>query len=124
MAACRGSLSGMDCMRQEFPARVKVARFKMCGGMCEGCGAKLFPPKLAYDHDNPDGLTGAPTVENCRVLCLQSHKDKSRGDVADIARAKRREAADLGAAKRSSRPMAGTRASGIRKRMSGQVERW
>ena len=118
-------------MRQNFPARVKVARFKMCGGMCDGilangkrCGAKLFPPKLAYDHDNPDGLTGEPTLTNCRVVCLPCHKTKTAKDQADIARAKRREARHLGAAKRSSRPMAGTRASGIRKRMSGQVERW
>ena len=109
-------------MRQNFPARVKVARFKMCGGMCEGCGAKLFPPKLAYDHDNPDGLTGAPTVENARCLCLPCHKAKTKIDVGRIAKAKRQEAAHLNA-KRSGRPMAGSRASGWKKPMNRPAER-
>ena len=109
-------------MRQNFPARVRVARFKMCGGMCEGCGAKLFPPKLAYDHDNPDGLTGEPTLTNCRVVCLPCHKTKTAKDQADIARAKRREARHLGA-KRSSRPIAGGRNSPWKRKLDGTIER-
>ena len=115
-------------MRHEFPARVKVARFKMCGGMCEGilltgkrCGARLTVGKFRYDHTNPDAMTGLPTLENCRCLCLQCDAPKTAKDQTDIARAKRREAAHLGAGKRPSRPIAGGRDSKWKRKVSGEV---
>lgn len=109
--------------RREFTAAVKVARFKHCGRKCEGCGAHLTVGKFAYDHDDADGLTGKPTFENCRVLCLGCHSVKTRTiDIPRIAKAKRREARHLGAKAKSSRPMPGSKASGIRKRMDGTVE--
>lgn len=94
--------------RREFPARVKVAAFSRAEGCCEACGARLSVGKVAYDHINPDGLTGEPTLENCQVLCLPCHKAKTTGDVADIAKAKRREAKHLGA-KKSRHPIRGWR---------------
>ena len=90
--------------RQEFPARVLVARFKHCGGRCEGvldsgerCNALLVPGRWHGDHDNPDGLTGKPTFENCRCLCIPCHTAKTKIDVARIAKAKRVEARHIGA---------------------------
>lgn len=87
--------------RREFPSRVKVAAFKRADGFCEGCGTFLRPGRFAYDHRNPDGLTGEPTLDNCQVLCTvgeeSCHAIKTRGDVAAIARAKRLEAAHVGA---------------------------
>ena len=83
-------------MRQEFPRAVRVARLKhatkdgvLC---CEDCGVMLKrPAEYAFDHDNPDGLTGKPTFENCRVLCVAvCHSEKTKRDQADIAEAKRR----------------------------------
>lgn len=104
--------------RREFPARVKVAAFERAGGACEGCGARLTVGKYHYDHDTPDGLGGAPTLENCRVLCTVCHADKTRGtDVPQIARAKRREARHLGA-RSSSRPLPGGRDSPWKKTFS------
>ncbi len=82
----------MNRSRKEFPNRVKVAAFKRADGKCEGCGGVLRPGKFTYDHHDPDGLTGEPTLENCRVLCDPCHTDKSKRDVALIAEAKRREA--------------------------------
>lgn len=86
-------------MRREFPARVKVAAYERAKGSCEGCGARLTVGKFAYDHINPDGLTGEPTLENCKVLCTPCHSTKTVRDVADIARAKRRQARHLGVRK-------------------------
>ena len=86
-------------MRREFPARIKVEAFKRANGACEGCGARLTVGKYAYDHRNPDGLTGAPTVENCQVLCTICHDGKTRADTSNIAKAKRREARQLGVKK-------------------------
>ena len=90
--------------RREFPRAVKVAAFKRSGGNCEACTAHLYPAKFHYDHDNPDGLTGEPTLENCVVLCLACHKVKTTTvDVPRIAKAKRNEARHIGA-ERPKRP--------------------
>jgi hypothetical protein len=84
--------------RKEFSKVVKRNAFVRANGHCEGpgCGAKLTLGKFAYDHVNPDGLTGEPTLENCMVLCDACHKVKTRQDVKHIAQAKRREDAARG----------------------------
>jgi hypothetical protein len=93
-------------MRKEFSRAVKVARLRHATGAdkivrCEGCGVMMKPGQFAFDHDDPDGLMGEPTFDNCRVLCVSGedscHGRKTKLDQADIARAKRREAAALGA---------------------------
>ncbi len=91
-------------MRKNFKRSVIVARFKYCGGRCEGildngerCFVALKPGAYECDHDDPDGLTGEPTFENARILCIPCHVEKTKDDVALIARAKRREAYHLGA---------------------------
>lgn len=110
-------------MRREFPAKVRLAAFQRANGCCEGvlgngkpCGAKLSVGKYEFDHDNPDGLTGEPTLANCVVLCAQCHKDKTKKDVANIARAKRREIKHLGA-----KPKSRAWSTRYRKRMDGTV---
>jgi 5-methylcytosine-specific restriction enzyme A len=84
--------------RQEFKRSVKVEAVKRTtrNGVtyCEGCG--LPARRWHYDHIIPDGLGGKPTVENCKLLCLPCHATKTAQDVADIAKAKRREAAHIG----------------------------
>lgn len=90
--------------RKNFKCSVIVARFKYCGGRCEGvlengerCSADLNLRRYHCDHHNPDGLTGEPIFDNARILCVPCHKAKTKDDVALIAEAKRREADHLGA---------------------------
>ena len=87
--------------RKNFPTRVKVACIKRAtkDGIiyCEKCGA--LSTRFEIDHDNPDGLTGEPVLENAILLCLPCHAEKTKSDVGNIAKAKRREAKDLGATK-------------------------
>lgn len=90
--------------RKNFKRSIIVARYKHCGGRCEGvlesgmrCYAALKPGAYHCDHDDPDGLTGEPTFENARILCIPCHAEKTKDDVAAIAKAKRREADHLGA---------------------------
>lgn len=69
------SLRGHD--RQEFPAAVKRAAFRRCcradgKPYCEGCGIELVSGNTEYEHVQPDGLGGEPTLDNCKVLCRKS----------------------------------------------------
>ena len=111
-------------MRREFSAKTKVAAYERSQGRCEGCGAPLQVGRFHYDHVLPDALGGEPTLQNCEVLCRPCHDHKTHtGDVPRISKMKRQRAKHIGA-KTTSRPLPGSRASGIRIRMNRRVERW
>jgi 5-methylcytosine-specific restriction protein A len=109
--------------RREFPAKVRLAAYERAGGHCEVCTAKLYPGKFRFDHRIPDALGGEPTLQNCVVQCVACDAPKTAADQTTIAKSKRIRAKHAGI-KTTTRPLPGSRASGIRKRMSGQVERW
>lgn len=64
------SLRGHE--RQEFPAKVRKAAFRRCcrdgRPYCESCGNEIRGTCI-YEHVQPDGLGGEPTIENCKVHC-------------------------------------------------------
>ena len=85
--------------RKNFSKAVKVACIKRAtkpdgNAYCEKCGA--LAKRYHIDHVDPDGLTGQPVLENAMLLCLPCHDEKTLKDVSNIAKAKRREAKDLG----------------------------
>jgi 5-methylcytosine-specific restriction endonuclease McrA len=111
--------------RHEFTKRTRLEAFTRCEGKCEACGAILRPGHFEYDHDKPAEFSGAATLDNCRVLCLGCHKQKTAGrDIPAIAKSNRVRARQAEVKRKQGRPLAGTRASGLRKRMNGNVERW
>jgi 5-methylcytosine-specific restriction endonuclease McrA len=70
---------------------------------CEKCG--LPAKKFEVDHVIPDALhtedkQNSNDINNARLLCKPCHQAKTKSDVAEIARAKRREAKHLGLRKR------------------------
>ncbi len=81
--------------RREFSKQVRREALARAWGHCEGiveglrCNAVLTIGKYHLDHENPDGQGGEPTLENCRVLCLQCHANKTRRDIKAIAKTKR-----------------------------------
>jgi 5-methylcytosine-specific restriction endonuclease McrA len=93
--------------RQEFSKKIQRDAFVRADGRCEACGAKLTTGKFAYDHVNPDGLTGRPTLDNCQVLCTACHKAKTAVDVKHIAQAKRRADKQMGIKDPHRRPLQG-----------------
>lgn len=116
--------------RKEFPAKVKVAAYERSGGLCEAvhdgqrCNARLTVGKFAYDHVLPDALGGEPVLSNIEAICKPCHAAKTfKQDVPAISRAVRLNKAHVGAKQKSPRPMPGSKASGLRKRMDGTVER-
>jgi 5-methylcytosine-specific restriction protein A len=105
--------------RIEFAAPVKKAALALANGQCAGCGASLTLNKYHYDHITAANKGGDASLANCQLLCWACHKVKTRKDVADIAKAKRLELRHNGIRKPSR--FAGSRDSGLKKKVSGEV---
>lgn len=121
-------------MRKEFPLKVKDAALKRSNGVCEchlvsqlptfevGCGCALGPGNTYFEHVNPDGLTGEPTLENCAALCRTCWALKTKTyDIPVIAKAKRVRRKHVGI-RRPSR-FACARNSKWKKKLDGSVVR-
>jgi hypothetical protein len=92
--------------RREFTKAVKVEIIKRANRngdrvypWCEKCGQMAV--RFQIDHRDPDALqidkSRPLTASDGWLLCIPCHSEKTAKDVADIAKAKRREAAHLGA---------------------------
>lgn len=98
--------------RREFPTAVRVAAAKRATDVdgvmrCErrGCGAVLVPGRWQIDHVIPDALGGEPVLANAQCLCEACWGQKNPKDTRDAAKAKRREAAHLGADMPAAKPI-------------------
>lgn len=106
--------------RQEFHPKVMIRAWDRADGHCEGCGAKLFPGNIEYDHQIPCALGGDNSLENCIVRCRACHKAKTfKQDIPNIARAKRRQRKHIGIKKRST--FACSRDKPHKKKITGEV---
>lgn len=90
-------------MRREFHPKIMIAAWDRANGRCEICGPssmKLAPGNIFYDHINPDGNGGEPTLDNCQVLCRNHHDTKThKEDVPRIAKMKRQKRKQAGVKK-------------------------
>lgn len=111
-------------MRRSVSTRERTALFQRWNGECHICGGRIGVGE-AWDveHVIPLAQGGEDGGDNLRPAHRKCHSSKTKDDAANTARAKRREAAHIGA-KTTARPMPGSRASGIRIRMNRKVERW
>jgi len=77
--------------RHEFSKETQRQAYRRCNGFCEGkeCGIALSRSNFHYDHIDPDWFSGSNALDNCQVLCLRCHKEKTAKDVANIAKVKR-----------------------------------
>lgn len=93
-------------MRAEFSKKTKAEAFQRCGGRCEcGCGSKLTPGEVEYDHwPVPAALDGSNDLSNCRVLRKKCHRRLTASrDVPAISKSVRVAEKAMGL-RRSSRP--------------------
>lgn len=102
----------------------RAALFEGCGGVCHICGEVIDAPREAWelDHRIPYELTRDDSDENLAPAHDRCHRDKTRDDVAVIAKA-RRVAAKHKGAKAAKRKIPGSRGTGLRKKMNGTVMR-
>lgn len=94
-------------------------------GICCLCEGDIYALKRKWiiEHIKPLWLGGADDPSNMAPACECCAIEKTCGEASVKAKTDRQRAGHLGIKKRS-RPIPGSRASGIRKRMDGRVERW
>lgn len=118
--------------RVEITAKVKAVVFIRAGGpgalKCEHCGLLLRGKRFVYDHitaeaKQPLGAERKPvTAEQVQLLGECCYKEKDAQDTRDAAKSVRL-LKDVAGIKRKGRPMAGSRASGWKRKMDGTTER-
>ncbi|CAA2139509.1 HNH endonuclease [Hyphomicrobium sp. ghe19] len=106
--------------RQEFSKKVKLAAWQRSGGICEcGCGVKIIAGDgPEYDHIKEDTIGGEPTLENCRVMRKRCHDAKTRKRRPEIDKTRSGFEKRINARKKS-RPIPGSKASGWKHKANG-----
>lgn len=107
------------------PPRVRFRVLITFGRVCAGCSRPIRPSD-AWTCDHKIALIngGENRERNLQPLCGWCNPTKNAADVAEKSKTYRMGRRHAGIRKSPSRPMPGTKASGIRKRMNGHVEPW
>lgn len=114
-----------------IPARVKVRvldRQRPTPGaapICPDCGRPILEGEACdFDHAVPLINHGRHAEGNLRAVHRRCHRLKTAREAQERAEARLHIKKAFGLQAPRGRPLPGTRASGLRKRMSGKVERW
>lgn len=110
---------------QRVPDRVRARIFIAYDGICYLSKRKIRPGE-SWELEHIVALCngGKHKESNLAPALVDPHKAKTKKDRKLKSYTDRIRKHHLGIRKKQSRPMPGTRASGIRKRMNGKVERW
>ena len=103
--------------RRSLSRAQRVRIFDAAGGICALCGNKIHAERgelWELDHSIPLACGGTDDEANLFPVHKACHGDKTKTDVKDAAKVKRQRAKHLGVKKQQSRPMAGTKASGVK----------
>lgn len=112
----------MTARRSLSPTK-RLAVFERHRGVCHLCEQRIqVGQSWEVEHVRALALGGADDESNMRPAHEACHGIKTKADNASWTKAKRAKMRHLGI-RRSSNPMPGSKASGLRKRMNGQVER-
>lgn len=106
------------------PARVRVRVFDKKNGRCHKCGRKINAgEKWTCEHLDAIINGGENREKNLDVTCDWCLPAKNAEDVAIKSKTYAVRKRHLGIRKAKGRPMAGTRASGWKKKLNGEVVR-
>ncbi len=114
--------------RLEFTQATKKARNRHAtdkhGVMrCEYCGTEITDANpCEHDHFKEAKDGGDNSIANCRVACKKTcHKKKTAAFKTSCAKSDRMAAPSRGLKRTSGRPIPGSKASGWKRKMSGEV---
>jgi len=107
------------------PPRVRLRVLARGRYQCAVCGGYIATGvPWTCDHTVAIVNGGENRESNLRVICNKlCLKPKDRADVAEKSRTYKKRAAHYGIKRRKGRPMPGSRASGLKKKMDGTVIR-
>lgn len=107
-----------------IPPRVRLRVFEAHGGVCHLSGRSIQAGE-PWDCDHIRALVngGEHRETNLAPALRDKHRAKTADDVREKSIVRRKQMKSLGIAPKKGRPMPGSKASGLRKRMNGEVER-
>jgi len=105
------------------PPRVKIRVLDRYFGLCDECTWPIGDSKWTCDHRVAIINGGENRERNLRPICIPCNKEKNKLDMEIKSKITRIRKRHLGLRKAKGRPLPGTKASGIRKRFDGTVER-
>lgn len=119
--------------RTEFSRATRQAALRRAGLRCEASGPRYGLKEgqrcncslslgVQFDHDVPDQLGGDNSLENCRAVCVQCHRIKTRGDIRQIRKSDRQRDKHSGTMAKKGKPMPGSKSSEWKRRMDGRWE--
>lgn len=110
--------------RRTLSSRERLRLFQLGGGVCHLCGGKIdgTREKWEIEHVTALAMGGDDNDGNMKPAHVKCHTPKTADDMGRLAKAKRSESRHIGA-KRSSRPLPGSRASGWKRRLDGTWKR-
>lgn len=104
-----------------IPPRVRLRVFERYGGTCQLTGRKIMPgDKWDLDHVKPLAMGGEHRESNLQPVLKSAHIEKTKHDVAELAKARRLAAKHAGIEKRKGKPMPGSKASGWKRKITGE----
>ena len=106
------------------PPRVRLRVFDRCDGRCGCCNRKIMAGE-AWDLEHTIAIIngGEHRESNMRPWLSEHHKEKTRTDVAEKSAIYGKRLKHVGIKKRSGRPIMGSKASGWKRKMNGELVR-
>lgn len=107
-----------------IPPRVRLRVFERNGGICH-LSKRRIQAGEPWDCDHIVALIngGEHRESNLAPALRDKHREKTALDVAEKSAVRRKKMKSLGIAPRKGRPMPGSRASGFKIKMNGEVVR-
>jgi len=109
--------------RQSLSGRRRLQAWERTGGICVVCGQHIdgVRERWIVEHIRALELGGADDLENMGPAHEACGREKTRDDHAHAAEAKRRKIRHLGAAVAAARPLTGSRAGALKRKVNGTV---
>lgn len=111
--------------RHSFTRSQRIDVLHAASGICHWCGLTINSARESFEveHVIPLALGGSNETANLRPIHQGCHREKTRGDVKKIAKAKRVKAKHNGTFRPPRHIVPGSKAHTFKKKLNGEVVR-